>query len=80
MVKVSTSELKNNLGKYIRAIEAGEVVFITRHGKCVAQITQSTIDRKKEAFDRLSGSLKNLAETDAETIRAERLSEKYDTG
>ena len=36
---VSIAEAKNRLPELIRAVEAGEQVIITRHGKPVAQIT-----------------------------------------
>ena len=36
---VSIAEAKNRLPELIRAVESGEKVIITRHGKPVAQIT-----------------------------------------
>jgi prevent-host-death family protein len=38
-MNVSTAEAKNRLSELIRAVEDGEKVVITRHGKPVAQIT-----------------------------------------
>lgn len=35
----SIAEAKNRLPELIRAVEAGEKIIITRHGKPVAQIT-----------------------------------------
>jgi prevent-host-death family protein len=35
---VSVAEAKNRLPELIRAVEQGEVIVITRHGKPVAQI------------------------------------------
>ena len=35
---VSVAEAKNRLPELIRAVESGELVVITRHGKPVAQI------------------------------------------
>jgi len=35
---ISTAEAKNRLPELIRAVEDGEEVIITRHGKPVAQI------------------------------------------
>jgi prevent-host-death family protein len=35
---VSTAEAKNRLPELIRAVEAGEQVIITRHGRPVAQL------------------------------------------
>jgi prevent-host-death family protein len=39
VMQVSTAEAKNRLPELIRAMEGGEQVVITRHGKPVAQIT-----------------------------------------
>ncbi len=38
-MQVSIAEAKNRLPELIRAVESGEKVVITRHGKPVAQIT-----------------------------------------
>lgn len=38
-MEVSIAEAKNRLPELIRAVENGEKVVITRHGKPVAQIT-----------------------------------------
>jgi len=52
---VSIAEAKNRLPELIRAVEAGESVVITRHGKPVAQITPPPPERRKVRF----GSMKN---------------------
>jgi prevent-host-death family protein len=44
---VSIVEAKNRLPELIRAVEAGESVVITRHGKPVAQIAPLTRRRPK---------------------------------
>jgi prevent-host-death family protein len=44
---VSIAEAKNRLPKLIRAVEKGEKVIITRHGKPVAQITPAPPERRK---------------------------------
>jgi prevent-host-death family protein len=44
---VSIAEAKNRLPKLIRAVEKGEKVIITRHGKPVAQITPAPPVRRK---------------------------------
>jgi prevent-host-death family protein len=37
-VDVSVTEAKNRLTQLIRAVEAGEQIVITRHGKPVARV------------------------------------------
>jgi prevent-host-death family protein len=43
---VSIAEAKNRLPELIRAVENGEKIVITRHGKPVAQITPAPGDRR----------------------------------
>jgi prevent-host-death family protein len=43
---VSIAEAKNRLPELIRAVEDGEKVVITRHGKPVAQITPPPPERR----------------------------------
>lgn len=42
-------ELKNNLSRYIRCIEAGERVVITAHGRVVAELVQPGKDPQGRA-------------------------------
>jgi prevent-host-death family protein len=44
---VSIAEAKNRLPELIRAVEGGENVVITRHGKPVAQITPPPPERRQ---------------------------------
>jgi prevent-host-death family protein len=44
---ISTADAKNRLPQLIRAVEAGEEVIITRHGKPVAQLTPPPATRRK---------------------------------
>jgi prevent-host-death family protein len=44
---VSIAEAKNRLPELIRAVEGGEQVVITRHGKPVAQIAPPPPERRK---------------------------------
>ena len=44
---VSIAEAKNRLPELIRAVEQGEEVVITRHGKPVAQIAPPPRERRK---------------------------------
>jgi prevent-host-death family protein len=43
---VSIAEAKNRLPELIRAVENGEKIIITRHGKSVAQITPAPRGRR----------------------------------
>ena len=51
-------ELKNNLSRYIRRIEAGERVVVTAHGRVVAELIPPARHRPAMAsqFDRLIAS------------------------
>ena len=44
---VSVAEAKNRLPELIRAVEAGEKVVITRHGKPVAQLAPPPRQRRR---------------------------------
>lgn len=44
---ISVAEAKNRLPELIRAVEGGEQVIITRHGKPVAQIAPPPAERGK---------------------------------
>ena len=44
---VSIAEAKNRLPELIRAVEDGERVVITRHGKPVAQLTPPPLERRQ---------------------------------
>jgi len=49
-------ELKDNLSRYIRRIEAGERVSITAHGRVVAELVPSGTERpavRQSRFDEL---------------------------
>ena len=43
---VSIAEAKNRLPELIRAVEGGEKVVITRHGRPVAQLTPAPSERR----------------------------------
>lgn len=51
-------ELKDNLSRYIRRIEAGERVIITAHGRVVAEIVppRGLSESRQSEFDRLVAS------------------------
>jgi prevent-host-death family protein len=45
---VSIAEAKNRLTELIRAVESGENIIITRHGRPVAQLTAPPAEKKRE--------------------------------
>jgi prevent-host-death family protein len=51
-------ELKDNLSRYIRRIEAGERVVVTAHGRPVAELVPPVADRQRRTsqFERLIAS------------------------
>ena len=57
---VSTAEAKNRLPELIRAVQAGEQVIITRHGRPVAQLTQPPRQRREVRFDGMKDRIRLL--------------------
>jgi prevent-host-death family protein len=49
-MNVSIAEAKNRLPELIRAVEKGESVVITRHGKPVAQLAPLPPERRRVRF------------------------------
>ena len=68
-MSVNSTELKNNLGKYL-LLSATEDIFITKNGKVVAKLTNPYEDRVKTVKS-LFGILPKDA--DIEAVRQERL-------
>jgi antitoxin (DNA-binding transcriptional repressor) of toxin-antitoxin stability system len=56
---VSVVEAKNRLPELIRAVEQGENVVITRHGKPVAQLT-APLGRRQARFDGMKDRIQLL--------------------
>jgi prevent-host-death family protein len=46
-MEISTAEAKNRLPELIRAVEGGERVVITRHGRPVAQLAPPPAEHRK---------------------------------
>ncbi len=59
-MKVSVAEARNRLTELIRAVEQGEQVVITRHGKPVAQIAPPPRERRKIQWGAMRGRIKLL--------------------
>jgi len=72
---VSTAEAKNRLPELIRAVEGGEQVVITRHGKPVAQIAPPPADQRKVRFDGMKGRIRFLPGWDDPITEEELLGE-----
>ena len=58
MTSTGIRELKDNLSRYIRRIEAGERIVITAHGRVVAELVQpgATAKSTSRRFDELVAS------------------------
>jgi prevent-host-death family protein len=57
---VSVAEAKNRLPELIRAVEGGEQVVITRHGKPVAQIAPPPPERRRIQWGSMRDRIKFL--------------------
>jgi prevent-host-death family protein len=57
---VSIAQAKNRLPELIRAVEGGEQVVITRHGKPVAQITPPPSARRRVQWGAMRDRIKLL--------------------
>jgi len=64
-VDVSIAEAKNRLPKLIRAVENGEEVVITRHGKPVAQISAPPPKRRQVKLGGMKDRIEFLPGWDA---------------
>jgi prevent-host-death family protein len=58
MRKVGSRELKNRLGRYLRAVKSGHTLLITDRGKPVAKLT--ALDEPEQREDPLTARLKEL--------------------
>lgn len=58
MGDVSIAEAKNRLPELIRAVEKGESVVITRHGRPVAQLTSPPSARRHVRFGTMRERIK----------------------
>jgi prevent-host-death family protein len=75
-MNVSTAEAKNRLPELIRAVEDGELVVITRHGRPVAQLGPPPIEPRKVRFDGMRGRIRLLPGWDDPITEEELLGEE----
>lgn len=57
---VSIAEAKNRLPELIRAMEDGEQIVITRHGKPVAELAPAPLDRRRIRWGAMRDQVKLL--------------------
>jgi prevent-host-death family protein len=62
---ISTAEAKNRLPELIRAVEGGERVVITRHGRPVAQLAPPPAEHRKARLGGMKGRIRLLPGWDA---------------
>jgi prevent-host-death family protein len=62
---VSIAEAKNRLPELIRAVEGGEKIVITRHGKPVAQLAPPPAERRSVRLGGMKGRIQFLPGWDA---------------
>jgi prevent-host-death family protein len=56
LMEASVRELKEHLSQYLRAVEAGELVVITRHSRPVARLEPVREEGPEEGVARLAAS------------------------
>ncbi len=76
IMDVSTAEAKNRLPELIRAVEEGEQVVITRHGRPVAQLGPPPKPARKVRFDGMKGRIRLLPGWDDPITEEELLGEE----
>lgn len=75
--RVSSSEFKNNYGKYVKQIQDTEQpIDITKNGKVILTVSPPKKLDKQAMLDSLVGIIPDTGQT-KESIREERLREKY---
>jgi prevent-host-death family protein len=74
-MEVSTADAKNRLPELIRAVEGGEQVVITRHGRPVAQIAPPPAELRKPVLGGMKGRIRFLPGWDDPITEEELLGE-----
>lgn len=57
-MEIGIRELKDNLSRYVRRMEAGEQIIVTAHGRVVAELVRPTGERqgRNSQFEQLIAS------------------------
>ena len=76
---VSVRELRNHTGRVIAAIEAGQPVVLTVHGRPVADIVPRRVRSERRSSDVVLAELQDLGEL-ARTLGITPSPEDYETG
>ncbi len=76
---VSVRELRNHTGRVIAAIEAGQPVVLTVHGKPVADIVPRRVRSERRSSDVLMAELRELGEL-ARELGVTPNADDYETG
>ena len=72
MITTTATDIQNNFGKYLKAVQEGNEIIILKKGKEVARLISKDTGISF-LTDSLTGILKNEKD-----IRAERIAEKYE--
>ncbi len=78
-VDVSVRELRNQTARVIAAVESGERVVLTVHGRPVADIVPRQVRSERRPSERLLADLAEISALAAE-LDVESPSEDFDTG
>jgi prevent-host-death family protein len=77
MREVQASEAKARLPSLLDAVERGETIIITRHGKPIARIVPEA-DRRQAEIDRVAAEIEEFRKTMPRIPLEEILSERHE--
>lgn len=77
MREIQASDAKTHLPSLLDAVERGETLIITRHGKPIARIIPEA-GRRQEEIDRAIDSIKTLRQRTGKITRDELLSARHE--
>ena len=77
MREVQASEAKAHLPQLLDAVEHGETIIITRHGRAIARIVPEA-QRRQEEIDRAIESIKRLRQRTGKITADELLSARHE--
>jgi prevent-host-death family protein len=77
MREIQSSEAKAHLPELLTAVERGESIIITRHGRAIARLVPE-LDRTRAAIDQAVGELKALRRSTGKIALADILSARHE--